>query len=57
MFIVEIHEYDCLTGNTYKQEEYHDRDTAEAVYETQRIYDFDYGNHYRKTRLFERGET
>lgn len=54
MYIVEVHEYDVLTGNDYVDYEYEDRDTAEAAFEAQRTKDFDYGDHYRETKLFER---
>lgn len=56
MWIVEIHEYDQLTGNNYEQVRFRDYDSAEDYFEAERTYDFDYGNHYRKTRLFESRE-
>jgi hypothetical protein len=57
MYIVETHEYDQLTGNNYEQVKFHDYDSAEDYFEAQRSKDFDYGNHYRKTTMFEVGES
>ena len=56
MWIVEVHECDQLTGNDYNQVRFNDYDSAEDYFEAERTKDFDYGNHYRTTRLFESQE-
>jgi hypothetical protein len=53
MFIVDIHEYDYFTGNQNKQKIFEDKETAMNVYSQEKSKDFDYGDHYRKTTIFE----
>ena len=55
MWIVEIHEHNQKTDN-YDQVRFLDYDSAEDYFEAERSSDFDYGNHYRITSLFERQE-
>lgn len=53
MFVVDIHEYDYFTGNKNEQRVFDDRQSAMEVYSKERSKDFDYGDHYRKTTIFE----
>ena len=52
MFIIEIHEYDCLTGNVTRQIHFDDEKEARRRYEKEKKKDFDYGDHYRTTKMF-----
>ena len=52
MFIIEIHEYDCLTGNVIRQINFDDEREARRQYEKEKKKDFDYGDHYRTTTMF-----
>lgn len=52
MFIIEIHEYDCLTGNVIRQINFDDEREARRRYEKEKKKDFDYGDHYRTTKMF-----
>lgn len=52
MFIIEINEYDCLTGNSTRQIRFDDEEEARRRYEKEKKNDFDYGDHYRTTTMF-----
>ena len=50
MWVVEVTEYDCFTGTSYKQTEFSNMQEAFACYKERK--DFDYGDHYRRTTIF-----
>ena len=53
MWVVEIHTYDYFTGNKTEQHKFYCREDAENRYVKEKSHDFDYGDHYRETRMFE----
>lgn len=53
MWVIEIHEYDYFTGNKTKQYAYHCKEDAENRLVREELKDFDYGDHYRTTKMFE----
>ena len=50
MYTIEIQEYDILTGTTVEQKKFDTVDEAREAYTKERKKDFDYGDHYRKTK-------
>lgn len=57
MFVIEITEYDYFIGTRGSRMTFKDRDEAEAKYQKEKSKDFDYGDHYRTTRMHETKES
>lgn len=57
MWVVEIHEYDYFTGNKTEQHKFICKEEAEKKYVEAKSHDFDYGDHYRTTKMFQIGES
>ena len=53
MWVVDVHEYDYFTGNKTEQFKYDSEEEAEKRYVKEKSRDFDYGDHYRETKMFE----
>lgn len=53
MWIVDIHTYDYFTGNKTEQYKFDCKEEAEKKYVEKKSHDFDYGDHYRETKMFE----
>lgn len=53
MWVVNIHEYDYFTGNKTEQHKFESKEEAEKKYDKEKSHDFDYGDHYRETSIFE----
>lgn len=53
MWVVDIHTYDYFTGNKTEQYKYDCEEEAEKRYVKEKSRDFDYGDHYRTTKMFE----
>lgn len=55
MWVVDIHTYDYFTGNKTEQYKYDSEEEAVKRFIREKPKDFDYGNHYRTTKMFEIG--
>lgn len=53
MFVIQIQVYDYFAGTKIRDIEISDPDEAKVRYDSEKKKDFDYGDHYRQTRMFE----